>query len=247
VPEADPAVELMSLVQEEYQKPTAFTSGEFAKMMNKIIMRASQMRTVMNKLGISDTDSVKTVEQHFIKLGEKSELGEGVQEEDLRLRGLQARSCVRQATSCSRDAAGCHDEPTYCKPVVERCSRAAAACGIGSLGESKKSKKIRKKGLHKAAKGKTADAKQEAIETANPTKATPETTEPAKAPKEVAEAPDAPQTDTEKTTEAAKAPSVELGEGDDLDSELTPEEAAVTDKSLEESMSLIQMIVDDEM
>ena len=44
-----------------------------------------------------------------------------------------------------------------------------------------------------------------------------------------------------------QAPSVELGEGDDLDSELTPEEAAVTDKSLEESMSLIQMIVDDEM
>jgi len=139
--------DLLSLVQEEkmsaHEVIADYDPEQFAGMMNKIIVRASKMRVVMNKLGISDTDSVKTVEMHFIKLGkEHADLGEGMQtEEELRLRGLQARSCVKHATSCSRDAAGCHDEPKFCKSVVEGCTRAAAACGINHLGESKDSRK----------------------------------------------------------------------------------------------------------
>merc|ERR1719409_1752151 len=98
----------------------------------------------MNKLGISDTDSVEKVEQHFIRLGESGhhgDLGEGnTSEEQLRLHGLQARSCVKHAVTCSHMAASCHATPKHCKVVVENCSRAAAACGVEDVGESEKAK-----------------------------------------------------------------------------------------------------------
>jgi len=49
-------------------------------------------------------DSVEKVEQHFINLGESGhhgDLGEGnTSEEQLRLHGLQARSCVKHAVTC---------------------------------------------------------------------------------------------------------------------------------------------------
>ena len=83
-----------------------YNTETFALLMNKMIDRASKMRIVMNKLGISDTgglstgcgspelycvaESVKTVETHFIKLGkEHADLGESIEdEEELRLRGV---------------------------------------------------------------------------------------------------------------------------------------------------------------
>merc|ERR1711935_1166859 len=122
-----------------HQEVAEYSAEEFAGMMNRIISKASKMRVVMNKLGISDTDSVKAVEAHFIKLGkEHTELGEGTaNEEEMRLRGLQARSCVKKATSCSREAAGCDREVKYCKSVIAGCTQAASACGISNLGEAK--------------------------------------------------------------------------------------------------------------
>jgi len=112
---------------------------QFATLMNKIIERASKMRVIMNKLGISDSESAQAVEQHFVNLGQAHrDLGEGnMNEEELRARGLQARSCVKHAMSCSRIASSCHGEPAQCKSVTENCSRAGAACGIKGLGEAR--------------------------------------------------------------------------------------------------------------
>jgi len=145
--------DLMMLAQERTGPvPTVshYTREQFAVLMNKIIMRASKMREVMNKLGISDTESVRQVEQHFVALGEEHEdLGDGMtNQEDLRLHGLRARECVKHATSCSRMAAGCPHGPKHCKSVVNHCSRAASACGIG---ESKKVKKTEAKKAKKVA------------------------------------------------------------------------------------------------
>merc|ERR1711959_594544 len=129
--------DLTSLVQEQKSAPEVaeYNVEQFATLMNRIVGQAGKMRVVMNKLGISDTDSVEKVEQHFINLGESGhhgDLGEGnTSEEQLRLHGLQARSCVKHAVSCSHMAASCHATPKHCKPVVEHCSRAAAACGVG--------------------------------------------------------------------------------------------------------------------
>merc|ERR1711865_149023 len=144
--------DLMSLAQERSgsmpPQVAHYTREQFAVLMNKIIKKASKMRMVMNKLGISDTESVRQVEQHFIHLGEEQEdLGDGmVSQEDLRLQGLQARECVKHATSCSRMAAGCPMRPKRCNRVVQHCSHAAAACGIGE------SKSVKKKIAKTAAK-----------------------------------------------------------------------------------------------
>jgi len=128
--------DLMTLVQEkEASVPQVadYSREEFAGLMNKIIGQASKMRVVMNKLGISDTESVQAVEAHFIKLGEEQEdLGDGMtSEEELRQRGLQARNCVSHGTSCSRMAAACPHSPKHCPQVVKSCARAASSCGIG--------------------------------------------------------------------------------------------------------------------
>merc|ERR1711934_549785 len=134
--------DLMALVQEE--KMIAPDVGDmspvqFSLLMNRIITKASKMRVVMNKLGISDTDSQAALEQHFIRLGKAhSDLGEGnISGEELRQRGLQARSCVKHASSCSQYASKCNGDPTKCQSVVENCSHAGAACGITGLGEGK--------------------------------------------------------------------------------------------------------------
>merc|ERR1711924_506696 len=138
--------DLTSLVQEQKSAPAVaeYNVEQFATLMNKIVGQAGKMRVVMNKLGISDTDSVEKVEQHFIRLGEShahGDLGEGdSSEEQLRLHGLQARSCVKHAVTCSHMAASCHATPKHCKAVVETCSRAAAACGVEDVGESEKAK-----------------------------------------------------------------------------------------------------------
>merc|ERR1712093_434121 len=138
--------DLTSLVQEQKSAPAVaeYNVEQFATLMNKIVGQAGKMRVVMNKLGISDTDSVEKVEQHFINLGEShahGDLGEGdSSEEQLRLHGLQARSCVKHAVTCSHMAASCHATPKHCKAVVENCSRAAAACGVEDVGESEKAK-----------------------------------------------------------------------------------------------------------
>merc|ERR1712022_67337 len=128
--------------------------------MNKIIMRASKMRVVMNKLGISDTDSVQSVEEHFLKLSKAhADLGEGMtNEEELRVHGLKARSCVKHAMGCSSMAAKCHGLPGDCKGVVETCSRAGAACGICGLGEANAAKPKKSKGKHQHATVKTSPA-----------------------------------------------------------------------------------------
>merc|ERR1712070_67088 len=128
---------MLSLLQMDSapsEDATSYTDEEFAGLMNKIIMKASEMRVVMNKLGISDTDSVKSLEDHFTKLGEAhKDLGEGVlDKEELRSRGLQARECVKHAFSCSKEAATC-PQPSQCKQVMEGCTRAASACGVGQL------------------------------------------------------------------------------------------------------------------
>jgi len=144
IPEEDRASvlsDLTYLVQERTKNAppevAEYDTEQFASLMNRIVQQAGKMRIVMNKLGISDTDSVQKVEEHFIKLGEShDDLGEGTtSREQLRLHGLQARACVKHAVSCSHMAASCHATPKHCKPVVEHCSRAAAACGVG---ESKK-------------------------------------------------------------------------------------------------------------
>jgi len=138
--------DLTSLVQEQKSAPEVaeYSVEQFATLMNRIVGQAGKMRVVMNKLGISDTDSVEKVEQHFINLGESGhhgDLGEGnTSEEQLRLHGLQARSCVKHAVTCSHMAASCHATPKHCKAVVENCSRAAAACGVEDVGESEKAK-----------------------------------------------------------------------------------------------------------
>jgi len=159
--------DLLILVQEEKMRAPQvddMNQEQFALLMNKIIMRASKMRVVMNKLGISDTDSVQSVEEHFLKLGkEHADLGEGMtNEEELRVHGLKARSCVKHAMGCSSVAAECHGLPSDCKGVVETCSRAGAACGIRGLGESAHTKKKKKKKSSKAkhdSKSKSAPAK----------------------------------------------------------------------------------------
>merc|ERR1711990_1308722 len=107
--------DLTSLVQEQKSAPAVaeYNVEQFATLMNKIVGQAGKMRVVMNKLGISDTDSVEKVEQHFIRLGEShahGDLGEGdSSEEQLRLHGLQARSCVKHAVTRSPEAlqSGC--------------------------------------------------------------------------------------------------------------------------------------------
>merc|ERR1712070_1013576 len=172
--------DLLSLVQEEkldgHEEIADFGPEEFAGMMNSIIMKASKMRVVMNKLGISDTDSVKTVEKHFIRLGkEHADLGEGMEnEEELRLRGLQARSCVKHATSCSRDAASCHGPIGECAQVVKGCTQAAASCGVRRLGEAKDDKKAAANAKTTAANDKkAAKAKTKKAQPVPEKKATP--------------------------------------------------------------------------
>jgi len=174
--------DLLSLVQEEKshqeQESATYSDEEFAGLMNSIIMKASKMRVVMNKLGISDTDSVKTVEKHFIRLGkEHADLGEGMEnEEELRLRGLQARSCVKHATSCSRDAASCHGPIGECAQVVKGCTQAAASCGVRRLGEAKDDKKAAANAKTTAANDKkapTAKAKTKKAQPVPEKKATP--------------------------------------------------------------------------
>merc|ERR1711959_161860 len=82
--------DLTSLVQEQKSAPEVaeYSVEQFATLMNRIVGQAGKMRVVMNKLGISDTDSVEKVEQHFINLGESGhhgDLGEGnTSEEQLR-------------------------------------------------------------------------------------------------------------------------------------------------------------------
>jgi len=157
--------DLLTLVQEEKMhapQVNDMDQEQFALLMNKIIMRASKMRVVMNKLGISDTDSVQSVEEHFLKLGKAhADLGEGMtNEEELRVHGLKARSCVKHAMGCSSMAAKCHGLPGDCKGVVETCSRAGAACGIRGLGESAHTKKNKKSAKAKHdSKSKSAPAK----------------------------------------------------------------------------------------
>merc|ERR1712216_692332 len=140
--EDEPVGGMLGLIQvsESVPQVAEMDAEEFAGLMNKIIHKASEMRGVMNKLGISDTDSVRKVEQHFIRLGEQHhDLGDGAtSEEELRLHGLRARSCVKHAVTCSHMAASCHATPKHCKAVVENCSRAAAACGVADIGESEK-------------------------------------------------------------------------------------------------------------
>jgi len=148
--EAEPIGDMLSFAQisESVPQVAEMNAEEFAGLMNKIIQKASEMRGVMNKLGISDTDSVRKVEQHFIRLGEQHhDLGDGAtSEEELRLHGLRARACVKHAVTCSHMAATCHATPKHCKAVVNNCSHAAAACGIG---EDKKVKKKKKKAVAK--------------------------------------------------------------------------------------------------
>merc|ERR1719409_1504517 len=72
--------DLTSLVQEQKSAPEVaeYNVEQFATLMNRIVQQAGKMRLVMNKLGISDTDSVQKVEDHFVKLGESHhDLGEG--------------------------------------------------------------------------------------------------------------------------------------------------------------------------
>lgn len=140
---------LLNLVQEQKAPPQVaeYDVEQFATLMNRIVQQAGKMRIVMNKLGISDTDSVRKVEEHFIRLGESHhDLGEGTAtEEQLRLHGLQARLCVKHAVTCSHMAAGCHATPKHCKQVVEHCSQAAAACGVGESMKTKKKEKEKAK------------------------------------------------------------------------------------------------------
>jgi len=144
--------DLMVMMQEE-NMPNApqvndMDPEQFSELMNRIISRASKMRGVMNKLGISDKDSVQAVEEHFLKLGKAHrDLGEGdTTDEDLRVHGLKARSCVKHATKCSGLAATCHGEsPVDCNSVVASCSRAGAACGLTGIGESVSPKDTKKK------------------------------------------------------------------------------------------------------
>merc|ERR1711924_585452 len=69
--------DLTSLVQEQKSAPEVaeYSVEQFATLMNRIVGQAGKMRVVMNKLGISDTDSVEKVEQHFINLGESGHHG----------------------------------------------------------------------------------------------------------------------------------------------------------------------------
>merc|ERR1712216_166607 len=184
----------------------SYTATQFAQLMNQIITRASQMRVVMNKLGISDTDSVAALEQHFVRLGqEHADLGEGMtSQEELRAHGLKARACVKYATSCSREAAGCQGAPKDCfsdSKVVDGCTRAAATCGVGDLRESAESDPKDDPALIEEHKN------EKKTETA-PAKTAP----PASTPKKKEEAPAAPQKKEpapaapQKKEEAAKSP-----------------------------------------
>merc|ERR1711871_1528795 len=124
------AGDLVSLMEEaETNTPTdmaSYNAEQFAGLMNALITRASKMRVVMNKLGISDTDSVRSLEQHFVDLGnEHADLGEGMTTAaEFRKHGLQARA------------------------------RAASVCGIGDLGESKDAAPAPKKAEEKKAPAK---------------------------------------------------------------------------------------------
>jgi len=140
------AGDLVTLMEEsETDTPTdvaSYNAEQFAGLMNALITRASKMRVVMNKLGISDTDSVHSLEQHFVDLGnEHTDLGEGMTTAaEFRKHGLQARNCVEYAGKCSRQAVGCQGAPSECfsdDKELEDCTRAASVCGVGDLGESK--------------------------------------------------------------------------------------------------------------
>merc|ERR1712072_174901 len=148
------------------------------------------MRVVMNKLGISDTDSVAALEQHFVHLGqEHADLGEGMtSQEELRAHGLKSRACVKYATSCSRQAAGCQGAPKDCfsdSKVVDGCTRAAATCGVGDSADPKDDPALIEQ---HAKKTETAPAK------ATPPASTPKKEEPASAaPKKEETAPSTPK------------------------------------------------------
>merc|ERR1711871_1814822 len=157
------AGDLVSLMEEaETNTPTdmaSYNAEQFAGLMNALITRASKMRVVMNKLGISDTDSVRSLEQHFVDLGnEHADLGEGMTTAaEFRKHGLQARACVEYAGKCSRQASGCQGAPMECfsdDKELEDCTRAASVCGIGDLGESKDAAPAPKKAEEKKAPAK---------------------------------------------------------------------------------------------
>merc|ERR1711988_215429 len=241
--------DLLSLVQEEKshqeQESATYSDEEFAGLMNAIIMKASKMRVVMNKLGISDTDSVKTVEKHFIRLGkEHTDLGEGMEnEEELRLRGLQARSCVKHATSCSRDAASCHGPIGECAQVVKGCTQAAASCGVRRLGEAKDDKKDAAN-----AKKDTANAKKAAANAKKAPKAKVEKAQPApeKKAKPVAPAVAKPNVKKQSKPQAKaekKTPTQE--EVEKLVSN-TLEDTMSAETSLDDRLTLLQMDLEDE-
>jgi len=185
----------------------SYTAEQFSGLINKIITRASQMRVVMNKLGISDTDSVQDLEEHFVRLGtQHADLGEGMTSvEELRQHGLKARACVQYATSCSREAAGCQGSPSECfgdDKVVVGCTRAAASCGVGELGESSDPKDDPALiDAHKAALKK--EQKQPSAAPA-PAPATPEVGNPTSEASTAAK-PEAPQAAKPAATDAHKA------------------------------------------
>merc|ERR1711871_1902272 len=157
------AGDLVSLMEEAETNTrtdmASYNAEQFAGLMNALITRASKMRVVMNKLGISDTDSVRSLEQHFVDLGnEHADLGEGMTTAaEFRKHGLQARACVEYAGKCSRQASGCQGAPMECfsdDKELEDCTRAASVCGIGDLGESKDAAPAPKKAEEKKAPAK---------------------------------------------------------------------------------------------
>merc|ERR1711871_118769 len=200
------AGDLVSLMEEaETNTPTdmaSYNAEQFAGLMNALITRASKMRVVMNKLGISDTDSVRSLEQHFVDLGnEHADLGEGMTTAaEFRKHGLQARACVEYAGKCSRQASGCQGAPMECfsdDKELEDCTRAASVCGIGDLGESKDAAPAPKK-----AEEKKAPAKKEEKPAAPAKK--PKTPTPAKKEKAPAKKEKAPAKTEEKKAPAKK-------------------------------------------
>lgn len=238
--------ELVALVQEgESEPPTdvaTFSAAQFAGLMNALITRASRMRVVMNKLGISDTDSQQVLEARFVQLGNShADLGEGMNTaEEFRKHGLKARSCVKYAGMCSRQAAGCSGAPKDCfsdDKEVEDCTRAAVVCGVGvDLGESNEPKAA-------------APAPKEAPKAEQPDKVAPKADP---SPKAKAQAPkeepkpkaEAPKADAEKP----KAPAKEAPKVDEKPKEASTD--TVLDKAVpvsDDELELLQLDLEQEL
>merc|ERR1711924_488738 len=91
--------DLTSLVQEQKSAPEVaeYSVEQFATLMNRIVGQAGKMRVVMNKLGISDTDSVEKEEKIV-------EQPKGVKE-GLKSKPLWRTARVRQLRAVSKMSA----------------------------------------------------------------------------------------------------------------------------------------------